>query len=280
MGQGLSRESIAFPRAAQQQQPRALFRRLLCHRRYTSPPQTLLSVRTTSETRPGRRTRSVLDPAAFRRSPQRFAGLSRVPQDHQLRDGPNVYLLPSTVCPGGSHHCRRLYRHHHRALSLPGGVAAQDVGHSATDGAARHRPSEERQWPVEQPSLYYNTRPDSPPTVDADADHANEDDYRPYTYGEVMWFSQVIAPGMPRQHLSQSRMDASIPTLRWSQIAGAAAAVDQTVAQDECAVCLEEFKPDDLVRLLRCSHPFHQICIDRWLRNMDISCPVCRSVPI
>lgn len=44
-----------------------------------------------------------------------------------------------------------------------------------------------------------------------------------------------------------------------------------------CAVCLDDFKLDDEVRLLiRCGHTFHVECIDPWLKTKKRSCPVCK----
>lgn len=44
----------------------------------------------------------------------------------------------------------------------------------------------------------------------------------------------------------------------------------------ECVICLSEFAPGELVRLLpRCNHGFHVRCIDKWLR-LHSSCPKCR----
>lgn len=44
----------------------------------------------------------------------------------------------------------------------------------------------------------------------------------------------------------------------------------------ECAICLSEFKDEDILRLLTvCCHVFHQECIDLWL-ELHKSCPVCR----
>ncbi|XP_004247233.1 RING-H2 finger protein ATL16-like [Solanum lycopersicum] len=44
-----------------------------------------------------------------------------------------------------------------------------------------------------------------------------------------------------------------------------------------CVVCLNEFKEDEMLRLLpKCSHAFHLDCIDIWLQN-NASCPLCRS---
>ncbi|KAK7321227.1 hypothetical protein VNO77_31653 [Canavalia gladiata] len=45
----------------------------------------------------------------------------------------------------------------------------------------------------------------------------------------------------------------------------------------ECAVCLNEFRDDETLRLIpKCSHVFHPDCIDAWLLNHS-TCPVCRA---
>ncbi|KAI5062437.1 hypothetical protein GOP47_0022976 [Adiantum capillus-veneris] len=43
-----------------------------------------------------------------------------------------------------------------------------------------------------------------------------------------------------------------------------------------CAVCLGEYKEEDLLRTLpQCGHNFHANCIDAWLQR-HVTCPVCR----
>jgi hypothetical protein len=44
----------------------------------------------------------------------------------------------------------------------------------------------------------------------------------------------------------------------------------------ECAVCLSQFEAGDRVRTLPCQHEFHSSCIDRWLLEMNRTCPCCR----
>ncbi|KAJ8426637.1 hypothetical protein Cgig2_029821 [Carnegiea gigantea] len=45
----------------------------------------------------------------------------------------------------------------------------------------------------------------------------------------------------------------------------------------ECAVCLIEFKDDDILSLLPdCCHVFHSDCIKPWLAS-HVTCPVCRA---
>ncbi|XP_057786576.1 E3 ubiquitin-protein ligase RING1-like [Salvia miltiorrhiza] len=52
---------------------------------------------------------------------------------------------------------------------------------------------------------------------------------------------------------------------------------DGLVDGNDCAVCLNDFRDGEAVRLLpKCSHAFHLDCIDTWLRSHK-NCPVCRA---
>lgn len=44
---------------------------------------------------------------------------------------------------------------------------------------------------------------------------------------------------------------------------------------EDCAVCLEAFKPRQHCRRLHCGHIFHKRCADRWLVRTP-QCPLCR----
>ncbi|KAF8405874.1 hypothetical protein HHK36_007952 [Tetracentron sinense] len=49
------------------------------------------------------------------------------------------------------------------------------------------------------------------------------------------------------------------------------------VANTECVICLSEFAPGELIRVLpKCNHGFHVQCIDKWLTS-HFSCPTCRN---
>jgi len=43
---------------------------------------------------------------------------------------------------------------------------------------------------------------------------------------------------------------------------------------DDCVICLEQMKEDDLVTIIYCSHIFHKYCIDMWIEKKRI-CPLC-----
>lgn len=44
---------------------------------------------------------------------------------------------------------------------------------------------------------------------------------------------------------------------------------------DNCAVCIEGYKPHDVVRILPCKHVFHKHCVDPWLLDHR-TCPMCK----
>ncbi|KAF4090776.1 hypothetical protein AMELA_G00054990 [Ameiurus melas] len=44
---------------------------------------------------------------------------------------------------------------------------------------------------------------------------------------------------------------------------------------DNCAVCIEGYKANDVVRILPCRHVFHKNCVDPWLQDHR-TCPMCK----
>lgn len=45
---------------------------------------------------------------------------------------------------------------------------------------------------------------------------------------------------------------------------------------ERCAICVEDFKDGDTLRVLPCEHAFHKACIDEWLINHSALCPLCK----
>uniref|UniRef100_A0A452VK39 Ring finger protein 130 n=1 Tax=Ursus maritimus TaxID=29073 RepID=A0A452VK39_URSMA len=60
------------------------------------------------------------------------------------------------------------------------------------------------------------------------------------------------------------------------QLEGSAQCVKETDPDfDHCAVCIESYKQNDVVRILPCKHVFHKSCVDPWLSE-HCTCPMCK----
>lgn len=47
---------------------------------------------------------------------------------------------------------------------------------------------------------------------------------------------------------------------------------------DECAVCLNPVEETQLIRkLCNCRHVFHKHCLDSWIDETNVTCPLCRA---
>ncbi|KAG0484350.1 hypothetical protein HPP92_008429 [Vanilla planifolia] len=64
----------------------------------------------------------------------------------------------------------------------------------------------------------------------------------------------------------------AIPTVRFSSSSSSS-----VVSTADCAVCQDDFRNGDMLRLLPgCTHAFHIDCVDPWL-DSSASCPICRA---
>uniref|UniRef100_A0A453F9Z0 RING-type domain-containing protein n=1 Tax=Aegilops tauschii subsp. strangulata TaxID=200361 RepID=A0A453F9Z0_AEGTS len=51
---------------------------------------------------------------------------------------------------------------------------------------------------------------------------------------------------------------------------------DREKDDEECCICLAQYREKEEVRQLPCTHMFHLKCVDRWLRIIS-SCPLCKQ---
>ncbi|KAI8988934.1 hypothetical protein BDB01DRAFT_575783 [Pilobolus umbonatus] len=93
------------------------------------------------------------------------------------------------------------------------------------------------------------------------------------TYEDLLLLSQMLGPVRPPT-TTQAAVDEGIPVTDWSDD------TKNSLKDDQCLVCLDEFVTKQPVRILKCQHVFHRECVDRWLCEGHNSCPVCRGIPV
>ena len=49
------------------------------------------------------------------------------------------------------------------------------------------------------------------------------------------------------------------------------------IRSTDCCLCFEEYSSGDMLRTLPCKHEFHAKCVDRWLLDVNRTCPCCRA---
>ena len=45
-----------------------------------------------------------------------------------------------------------------------------------------------------------------------------------------------------------------------------------------CTICYDKFEDDNLIRVLKCKHYFHNKCIEKWLIECENTCPICKKI--
>jgi len=87
--------------------------------------------------------------------------------------------------------------------------------------------------------------------------------------------SSIIRHQNGKETLSKSTLDIISPTVIYEDLGS-----DVKSKFSTCSICLDDFKEENIVRQIKCSHLFHQNCIDPWLINESYKCPVCRAETI
>jgi hypothetical protein len=49
-----------------------------------------------------------------------------------------------------------------------------------------------------------------------------------------------------------------------------------TIIEETCSICLDQFKCNEYCKKLPCDHSFHRKCINHWFKKDHLNCPICR----
>lgn len=71
-------------------------------------------------------------------------------------------------------------------------------------------------------------------------------------------------------HGMSSRLVKAMPSLVFTAV------TEENCTASTCAICLEDYRVGDKLRILPCRHKFHTFCVDAWLTTWRTFCPVCK----
>ncbi|XP_021748126.1 receptor homology region, transmembrane domain- and RING domain-containing protein 2-like [Chenopodium quinoa] len=71
-------------------------------------------------------------------------------------------------------------------------------------------------------------------------------------------------------HGMSSRLVKAMPSLVFTSV------TEENCTASTCAICLEDYRVGDKLRILPCRHKFHTFCVDAWLTSWRTFCPVCK----
>ncbi|CAA0373040.1 unnamed protein product [Arabidopsis thaliana] len=97
-------------------------------------------------------------------------------------------------------------------------------------------------------------------------------------YGSIILLCFVMYPKLPKEEIGDEEAGEPLPpAVRLTKCGGGDGGDGDGVKADVCVICLEDFKVNDVVRVLvRCKHVFHVDCIDSWC-FYKLTCPICRA---
>ena len=84
-------------------------------------------------------------------------------------------------------------------------------------------------------------------------------------------FENLMEP--VRVTVNEDKMDTFLTSIKYDP------KVDELKIKDQksCTICLSNYEKDEEVSYLNtCGHLFHTTCVDKWLREFNHKCPVCR----
>ncbi|KEI38592.1 uncharacterized protein L969DRAFT_95667 [Mixia osmundae IAM 14324] len=102
-----------------------------------------------------------------------------------------------------------------------------------------------------------------------------DDDSLDTSYEALLALADRVDQVTPLLKGYSSRRINALPKFTYSEIISGMPDV-KLPSETRCSICLEEYKPTDVLLHMACSHALHEPCLDHWLR-LEKSCPFCRQ---
>lgn len=104
-------------------------------------------------------------------------------------------------------------------------------------------------------------------------------------YGEESATSYILPLDLPCPslfpipvHVLISSIKKKVPVIEYSDFLQKFGEDHEDVKR-KCAICLSCIERSHMIReLLNCSHVFHRECLDTWVDENQVTCPLCRSM--
>ncbi|KAJ4910290.1 hypothetical protein Rs2_04911 [Raphanus sativus] len=91
---------------------------------------------------------------------------------------------------------------------------------------------------------------------------------------DVVFFERGLYSSESSGSINKIPMDDILPATKFEDMS-------RVNPPESCRICQDEFDSAEKVRSLRnCAHVFHKTCIDRWIHEDKMTCPLCRTLII
>lgn len=97
--------------------------------------------------------------------------------------------------------------------------------------------------------------------------------------GHVLILDGSSSPTLVPLHVLTSLIKQKLPVTEFSKFLERSKGSEEEKEGIECCVCLNRIEGREIIReTSNCGHIFHSQCLDRWVDQNQLTCPLCRTM--